>query len=76
MSRSFADLIRDYEADPARWEVVQVDMKPSTSVRNRGGTSVQAVLKNRDTGEVVVRHTLRRTDGSNFAPPHFRPSLK
>lgn len=76
MSHPFADLIRDYEADPTRWEVVQVDVKPSTNVRNRGGTSTQEVLRNRNTGEVIVRHTLRRADGSTFAPPHFRPTLK
>ena len=28
------------------------------------------------TGEEMVRHTLRKADGSIFAPAHFRPNWK
>ena len=76
MTRPFAELIRDYEDDPTRWEVVRAETLPSTNRRNRGGTSVQELLRNKMTGEEIVRHTLRRANGSPFNPPHFRALWK
>jgi hypothetical protein len=76
MSRSFAELIKDYEADPAGWEVIQTDVVPSTNVRNQGGTSVQELLRHKTTGEEMVRHSLYRSDGRPFQPAHFRPYRK
>jgi hypothetical protein len=76
MPRSFRELLDDYLADPSRWEVVQSDVTPSRNQRNRGGTSIQELLRNKMTGEEMVRHTLRWPDGSLFTPPHFRPFWK
>lgn len=74
--RPFRELIVDYAANPARWKVIKTESKPSTNARNHGGTSVQEVLENTDTGETMVRHTLLKADGSSFQSPHFRPYWK
>lgn len=76
MSRPFRDRIRDVESNPPGWEVVQREESPSTNSRNKGGTSVQELLRNTATGEEIVRHTLLRPDGTIFEPPHFRPFWK
>ena len=76
MARSFPELLDDYNADPSNWEVVHTEAVPSTNRRNRGGTSVRELLRHRVTGEELVRHTLRKPDGSVFAAPHFRPRWK
>ena len=76
MSRPFRDRLRDVESNPSRWEVVQREEAPSTNSRNKGGTSVQELLRNAETGEEIVRHTLYGPDGSVFEPPHFRPFWK
>jgi hypothetical protein len=56
--------------------VVKKEVVPSTDLRNKGGTSVQELLRNSETGEEVVRHTLLKPDGTVFEPPHFRPFWK
>ncbi len=76
MSRPLRELIRDYHADPTRWEVVRTETTRSTGRRNRGGTSVQELLRQRVTGEEMVRHTLLRPDGRVFQQPHFRSDWK
>ena len=76
MSRPLADLIKDFEADPTQWEIVKIEVAPSTSWRNRGGSSVQELLRHKVTCEEVVRHTLLRPDGSVFADSHFRRDWK
>jgi hypothetical protein len=76
MSRPFPDLVKDYQTDPTQWEVVQTETVPSTNKRNRGGSSVQELLRHKTTGEELVRHTLLKPDGTLFAAPHFRPSWK
>jgi len=76
MSRPISELIEAYEADPTPWEVIRTEVQPSTNRRNKGGTSVQELLRHRITGEEMVRHALRRPDGSLFAAPHFRPNWK
>jgi hypothetical protein len=76
MSRSLTDLIKDYESNPAQWEIIRTEAVPSTNRRNRGGLSIQELLRHRTTGEQMVRHTLRRADGTIFAAPHFRPDWK
>lgn len=76
MSRPLRELIADYEADPTQWVVVRTQSDPSTNIRNKGGTSVQELLRHRHTGEEMVRHTLLQPDGSPFGAPHFRPQWK
>jgi len=76
MNRPLRELIEDFEEDPDRWEVVQVESAPSTNVRNRGGTTVQELLPHKQTGEEMVRHTLRKADDALFSAPHFRPIWK
>ncbi len=76
MSRSFADLLKDYEADPGQWEVIRTEVEPSTNLRNPGGTSIQEMFRHETTGEEMVRHTVRRADGRVFRAPHFRPFWK
>jgi hypothetical protein len=74
--RPFRELLDDVLSDPSRWEVVNSESVPSSNRRNAGGTSLQELLRHRDTGEEVVRHTLFRPDGSLFDPPHYRPAWK
>ena len=76
MSRSLRELIENYKADPAQWEVINREVLPSTARRNRGGSSIQELLRHKATGEEMVRHTLLRPDGTLFADPHFRPDWK
>jgi hypothetical protein len=76
MDRPLPELIRDYEADSTPREVVHTQVVPKTNRRNRGGSSIQEMLRHRITGEEMVRHTLRKADGSLLAPPHFRPHWK
>lgn len=76
MSRPLADLINDYEADPTQWDVVQTQAESSTTTRNKGGTSVQELLRHSTTGEEIVRHTLLRPNGQLFRKPHFRSQWK
>jgi hypothetical protein len=76
MSRPIEELIEDYQADPSKWEVVRTETTASTNRRNRGGTSVQELLRHKDTGEEMVRHTLRRPGGQLFGRPHFRLGWK
>jgi hypothetical protein len=76
MSRPLPELIRDYEADPGPWEIIRTETVPSTKRRNRGGWSVQELLRHKDTGEEMVRHTLLRPDGRVLGRPHFRSGWK
>ncbi len=74
MPRSLREMIEDYTADPARWEVVKTEIVPSANLRNRGGKSVHELFRHKMSGEQMVLHTLLRPDGGDFAPPHFHPS--
>jgi hypothetical protein len=74
--RPFRELLDDIQNDPSRWEFVRSESIPSSNRRNTGGTSLQELLRNRATGEEIVRHTLFRPDGSIFDPPHYRPIWK
>jgi hypothetical protein len=76
VSRPFPELVKDYEADPSSWEVVETSTVPSSNKRNRGGLSVQERLRHKQTGEEVIRHTLLKPNGAVFAPPHLRPDWK
>ncbi len=76
MPRSLSELIRDYEADPTQWAVMRTETAPSTNMHNRGGSSVQELLRHRTTGEELVRHTLLKPDGRVFRRPHFRLAWK
>jgi hypothetical protein len=46
----------------------------STNLRNKGGSSVQELLRHKTTEEEMVRHTVLKPDGSIFRAPHFRPN--
>jgi hypothetical protein len=76
MSRPFRELVKDYESEPDRWEIVATETKPSTNRRNRGGTRVQELLRHKETGEEMVRHRVLKPDGTPFAEPHVRPMWK
>jgi hypothetical protein len=68
--------IKDYLADPTQWEVIKIEVVPSTARRNRGGSSRQELLRHKTTGEELVRHTVLKPDGSIYQDPHFRPNWK
>ncbi len=74
--RPFGELIKDAGANPSKWQVVKKEVAASTNMRNKGGTSVQELLRNTETGEEIVRHTLLKPDGTVFEPSHFRPFWK
>jgi len=76
MSRPLEELIQDYHADSTQWEVVRLESLPSTNRHNRGGSSVQELLRHKITGEEMVRHTLLRPNGRFFQIPHFRLDWK
>ena len=76
MSRPIPELIKDYAADPTQWEVVRIETTLSTNRRNRGGQSVQELLRHKVTGEEMVRHTLLRPSGKILGKPHFRLNWK
>ncbi len=76
MARPLRELLDDYNADPSQWGVVKVESVPSTNTKNRGGTSVQELIRHRATGEELVRHTVLKPDGTVFDPPHFRQTWK
>jgi hypothetical protein len=76
LARSFRDLLKDFEKDGSNWEVVKSEEVPSINARNKGGTSLQELFRNKETGEEMTRHTLHNPDGSVFEPPHFRPTWK
>ena len=73
MSRPFKELLDDFQQDPTPWEVVQSDVQPSTNTRNRGGSSIEDLLRHMTTGEEMVRHTVLKPNGTIFRAPHFRP---
>jgi hypothetical protein len=75
-ARAFGELIKDAAANPSKWQVVKKEVVASTNMRNKGGTSVQELLRNTETGEEIVRHTLLKPNGTNFEPPHFREFWK
>ncbi len=74
--RPFADRLKDVIANPSKWKVVRSVSEASTNMRNRAGRSLQEILRNEETGETIVRHTLFRADGSIFELPHFRDLWK
>jgi hypothetical protein len=74
--RPFRELVKDANSNPSRWRLVRREEVPSTNLRNKGGTSVQELLRCDGTGEEIVRHTLLKPDGSFLEPPHFRPIWK
>jgi hypothetical protein len=76
MSRPLGELIKDYEAEPANWELVRTQSVPSINRRNRGGVSIQELLRHKTTGEEMVRHVIVKQDGTLFAASHFRPNWK
>jgi hypothetical protein len=74
--RPFVDRLKDATANPSRWKVVRSISEASTNLRNKGGRSLQEILRNEETGETIIRHTLLKPDGTIFEPAHFREFLK
>jgi len=74
--RPFKELLENVESNPLKWKIVKTEVLPSTNIRNKGGTSVQELLENEETGETIVRHTLNKADGSVFEESHYRPFWK
>jgi hypothetical protein len=74
--RPFSEILNDFEATPSKWNLIKKETVPSTNVRNRGGSSVQELFENQETGEQIVRHTLLKPNGTIFEPPHCRPGWK
>lgn len=72
MSRRLQKLAEDFETNPGDWEMLRRETTPSTNCRNRGGTSIQELLRHRSTGEEIVRHTLLTPLGDLFDTPHYR----
>jgi hypothetical protein len=71
-STSIGQKIKEFGSNPSKWEVVKTETVPSTRLGNAGGTSMQELLRNSDTGEELVRHTLFRANGSEIGSAHFR----
>lgn len=65
-------LISTYQKAPFEWTAVASQRVPSTNVRNKGGWSLVELLEDSE-GHWLERHTLLRSDGSVFEPPHVRP---
>ena len=74
--RPFAERVADISANSSRWQVVRSASEVSSNIRNRGGSSLQEILRNTETGETLVRHTIFKANGSIFEAPHFRPFWK
>jgi len=55
---------------------VKTDAAPSPNRKNKGGISVQELLRHKTTGEEIVRHSILKPDGMPFAESHFRPHWK
>lgn len=73
--RPFAERLKDVTANPSKWKVLRSVSEASSNIRNKGGRSLQELLRNEETGETIVRHTLFRANGSIFEPSHFRPTF-
>jgi RHS repeat-associated protein len=74
--RPFRDRLADVQANPDKWVVIRREVVDATGRHNKGGTSVQELLRNCKTGETIVRHTLFRPDGKFFEKPHYRDQWK
>jgi hypothetical protein len=74
--RPFVDRLKDVTANPSRWKVVRSVTEPAKGMHNRGGRSLQELLRNEETGETIVRHTLFKANGGIFDPAHFRDIWK
>jgi RHS repeat-associated protein len=73
--RDFSDLIRNFQNNTGQWEMTAVHAEPATGKKARGGSSVQEVYTNKETGETIVRHTLYDKNGKKI-DEHFRPLAK
>jgi RHS repeat-associated protein len=68
-------LIDDATTNPGRWRTISVHTEEATGRAARGGTSIQAVRENVQTGERLVEHTLVTKSG-RVIDSHFRPMYK
>jgi hypothetical protein len=75
-SRTINEIIKDAINNSSKWRVIRSEKIPSNNMRNKGGTSLQELLQNNETGEEIVRHTIFKPDGTIFEKPHFRPFWK
>jgi hypothetical protein len=68
------NLIQDALDHPENWETKRSITERSTKRGNKGGTSTEEELVNKD-GDVIYRHTLRDADGK-IIDKHYRPYPK
>lgn len=75
--RTFREKLADYECEPDQWETVATHSdKASRKGARRHGTSVQQIYKNKNTGELIVRHTVIDNTGrtvDDHLRPHYKP---
>jgi RHS repeat-associated protein len=75
VSRPFADRLRDFESDPSRWSIESIHSEVATGAKTRGGVSEQIIYRNKETGEILVRHRVTDAKG-RVRDDHFRPYYK
>lgn len=68
-------LLRDAVVNPGRWRTIAVHTEATTGRAVRGGTSVQEIVENVETGERLVWHSLFRRSGK-LVDSHPRPTYK
>ena len=74
--RSFREKVREIESEPDKWEAVSAHSEKSTRTGGRKhGSSTQTIYKNKDTGETIVRHTVK-DDAGHVIDDHFRPDYR
>lgn len=74
--RDFKEKLKDIQEHPEDWEKTRSDETDSTSKDNKGGKSLEEEYTNKNTGEKIWKHTLKKPDGSLYETPHFRPYPK
>ncbi|MEW9701491.1 hypothetical protein [Paenibacillus sp. SI8] len=72
----FKKNLEDIENNPDDWEETAETTSPTTGMRNKGGQSIEKEFTNKNTGEKIYEHILKKKDGSNYEAPHYRPYPK
>jgi len=75
-TRPFNQLVDDIRGNPQRWEAISAHTEKATRKgARRHGVSTQTIYRNKDTGEMIVRHTVT-DDAGRLIDDHFRPIYK